>query len=98
MLRAQHVVALEHLFLEAIEQRWREALTTRTRSERFKADLLAYRAAPEYYRVKRFMRVLANGMKAARKIVVSTSGPRAPIIRLNLLERPSGLGRLTPEP
>jgi regulator of protease activity HflC (stomatin/prohibitin superfamily) len=78
--------------------RWREALAARGRAERFQADLLAYRAAPEYYRVKRFMRVLAEGMKEARKVLVSTSGPHAPIIRLNLLEGPSGLGRLTPEP
>ena len=74
---------------EARAERWRRALASRTRAERFRADLVAYRAAPEYYRVKRYLSIVAEGMKDARKVLVSTSASQRPIYRLNLTQRRS---------
>ena len=77
---------------EARAERWRRSLGARVRAERFKADLRAYRAAPEYYRVKRYLSIVAAGMKDVRKVLVPTAGPHPPTLWLDLKEERSPLG------
>lgn len=66
--------------------RWKEALAVRTRAERFKTDVLAFEAAPSYYRVRRYLNIVANGMADARKILIPTHLESTPRIRLDLTE------------
>ena len=72
-------------------ERWRTSLDARVRAEGFEADLMAYEAAPEYYRVKRFLRVVAEGMKDARKVLVPTRGAQPPNIWYEFKEQRSEL-------
>ncbi len=72
-------------------ERWRLSLGARVRAERFKVDLLAYSAAPDYFRVRRYLRIVAEGMKDARKVLMPTTGAHPPEIRIDLREQRSDL-------
>lgn len=83
---------------DARAYRWEKALTAKTRAERFATELLAYDAAPEYYRAKRRLASIEEGLQGARKVLVPTTGQNKPIIRLDLTESRTDVGNLlTPE-
>lgn len=84
------------LIYAARAHRWKTALAARTRAEHFETDLLAYHAAPEYFRVRRYLNIVARGMANARKFLIPTHLESTPRIRLDLTEDRTNLsGTLT---
>ena len=76
--------------------RWRRALGARNRAQRFQTELVAYRAAPHYYRVKRYLEVIGEGMKDARKVIVPTTEAHSPMFRIDMKEQLSDLSAILP--
>ena len=51
--------------------RWSRSVGEQASSDRFAGELLAYEAAPVYYRTRRFLEVLAEGLTGRRKFVIT---------------------------
>ncbi|MCE9591787.1 MAG: hypothetical protein K8S99_14830 [Planctomycetes bacterium] len=77
------------LIYEARAYRWERAITQRAKADRFSSDLLAYRNAPEYYRMRSYLQVLAEGMAGARKIVTTVDNQTSPTFDIDLTDAQS---------
>ncbi|MCZ7645413.1 MAG: protease modulator HflK [Planctomycetota bacterium] len=71
------------LIAEARAFRHESENAERAKAERFTQELQAYRRAPELYRARRYLEVLAEGLKNRRKIVV-VSGRKDLTVRIDL--------------
>jgi regulator of protease activity HflC (stomatin/prohibitin superfamily) len=75
------------LIYEARAQRWKIALGNWARAETFRAELSAYQQAREFYRAKRFLDVLAEGLGGnSRKIVIATAPADRPRFVIDLTD------------
>lgn len=79
------------LIYDARAYRWSHAMTERARADRFASQLLAYRNAPKYYMMRRYLQTLAQGLKDQRKIIMAAEQKQPATIRLNLESAESGL-------
>jgi regulator of protease activity HflC (stomatin/prohibitin superfamily) len=77
--------------------RWTRAVGERSAQERFAGELLAYELAPDYYRTRRFLDVLAEGLAERRKFVVAGDHGDLPVLRMDFNESASALDTLLGE-
>lgn len=82
---------------QARAYRWRTAIGERASSERFAGELLAYRASPVYYRTRRFLEVLAEGLTGRRKFVIAGDPGDTPVFRMDFSDPTSAIDTLLTE-
>lgn len=75
--------------LDARAERWARAIDEHTQAIIFAAEAKAYRNAPEYYLLRRYLEAQEEALKDARAYVLSGDPKDKPIIRLKLPD-PSG--------
>ena len=74
--------------LAARGYRWERAVTARAEGERFNAEVLAYQAAPTYYKARLYLDTLSDALSGQKKTLIDAKG--TPTIRLEM--RPEGTG------
>jgi membrane protease subunit HflK len=74
--------------------RWSRAVGERASSERFAGELLAYEASPVYYRTRRFLEVLAEGLTGRRKFVITGDSGDTPVFRMDFSDPTSAIDTL----
>jgi regulator of protease activity HflC (stomatin/prohibitin superfamily) len=75
------------VIFEARSARWKRTLTDQARAQSFLAELAAYQNAPSYYRAKRYLDVLAEGLGGnTRKIVIATEQAEKPLYVVDLTD------------
>ena len=74
--------------------RWSRAVGERASSERFTGELLAYEASPVYYRTRRFLEVLAEGLTGRRKFVITGDSGDTPVFRMDFSDPTSAIDTL----
>ena len=79
------------LIYEARADRWYRAITERAKADRFEAELMAFRQAPQYYRTKRYLDVLGEGLVDARKYIMSSKQVRDPVFQIDLKDAGSAI-------
>ena len=72
------------MLAEARAIRWSLALEEHGKAIMFKAQARAYRNAPKYYVMRRYLEALETGLDQARMFVVASDSKDKPIIRLDL--------------
>ena len=73
---------------QALAKRWEVELTTAGELTRLLNERVAYRAAPELYKRRRYLQALAGGMRAARKYFLAFEpGDRTIRLRLEMQEQ-----------
>ena len=77
--------------------RWSRAIGERTSRDRFAGELLSYQAAPAYYRMRRFLDVLAEGLSDRRKVVIAGQQDDLPILEMDLSDATSAIDTLLGE-
>jgi regulator of protease activity HflC (stomatin/prohibitin superfamily) len=77
--------------------RWSRSVGERASGERFSGELLAYEASPVYYRTRRFLDVLAEGLTGRRKFVIAGDPGDAPIFRMDFNDPTSAIDTLLTE-
>jgi regulator of protease activity HflC (stomatin/prohibitin superfamily) len=82
---------------QARAYRCRRAVGERASGERFAGELLAYEASPVYYRTRRFLEVLADGLTGRRKFVIAGEAGEAPIFRMDFSDPTSAMDTLLTE-
>ncbi|MFM8633999.1 MAG: SPFH domain-containing protein [Planctomycetia bacterium] len=82
---------------QARAYRWGRAVGERASSERFGGELLAYQASPVYYRTRRFLEVLADGLAGRRKFVIAGDPGDAPVFRMDFSDPTSAIDTLLAE-
>ncbi|MFM8708736.1 MAG: hypothetical protein ACKOHK_11835, partial [Planctomycetia bacterium] len=82
---------------QARAYRWQRAVGERSSSERFSGELLAYEASPLYYRTRRFLDVLAEGLTGRRKFVSAGAAADAPVFRMDFSDPTSAIDTLLTE-
>jgi len=80
------------LIYEARAYRWEYALAERARAMRTQSRFYAYQQAPRYYKVREYLKVLAEGLADRRKIVLVGEQEIPPLIRIEAQTATSGLG------
>jgi len=80
------------LIYEARAYRWEHALNERARAMRTESRFYAYQQAPQYYKVREYLKVLADGLADRRKIILVGEPEIPPIIRIEAQTATSGLG------
>lgn len=63
--------------------RWQRAASEAASAERFLGELLAYQAAPSYYRARKFLDVLSEGLAGRRKYVITGDGRGLPVLQMD---------------
>lgn len=76
---------------EARAHRWARVLTEQGRAARFRAHLLSYDAAPEYFRMRHYLEAMTEGLKDRRKYIMAADAEEPPVIRMNLESEGAGL-------
>ncbi|MAE63888.1 MAG: hypothetical protein CMJ18_06405 [Phycisphaeraceae bacterium] len=71
----------------AYADRWQHVVGERSKASRFEAMLEGYRLAPEYFQMRMYYQVLAEGLAEARKIIVPSSDIPTTEIRLDLKDQ-----------
>jgi regulator of protease activity HflC (stomatin/prohibitin superfamily) len=79
---------------QALAYRWQRAVGERSSSEQFFGELLAYRTAPRYYRTRRFLEVLAEGLAKRRKFVITGDPGDAPVFQMDFSDPTSAIDTL----
>jgi regulator of protease activity HflC (stomatin/prohibitin superfamily) len=79
---------------EARAYRWSRAVTERAKSERFEAELAAYKAAPRYYAMRQYLDALVEGMADTRKTVLTVPAQTAPVFRMDFKEASSAIDQI----
>ena len=79
---------------KALAYRWQRAVGERSSSEQFSGELLAYQTAPRYYRTRRFLEVLAEGLAKRRKFVITGDPGDAPVFRMDFSDPTSAIDTL----
>jgi regulator of protease activity HflC (stomatin/prohibitin superfamily) len=82
---------------QARAYRCRRAVGERASGERFAGELLAYETSPVYYRTRRFLEVLADGLTGRRKFVIAGEAGEAPIFRMDFSDPTSAMDTLLTE-
>ena len=82
---------------QARAYRCRRAVGERASSERFSGELLAYEASPVYYRTRRFLEVLADGLTGRRKFVIAGDAGETPVFRMDFSDPTSAMDTLLTE-
>jgi regulator of protease activity HflC (stomatin/prohibitin superfamily) len=77
--------------------RWRRAVGERADGERFAGELLAFQASPDYYRTRRFLEVLAEGLSSRRKFVIAGDAGDTPVFRMDFSDPASAIDTLLTE-
>jgi modulator of FtsH protease HflK len=77
--------------------RWTKAVGERSAQERFAGELMAFQRSPNYYRVRRFLDVLSEGMSERRKFVVAGDHRDLPILRMDFSDPASAIDTLLGE-
>jgi len=77
--------------------RWRRAVGERADGERFAGELLAFQASPNYYRTRRFLEVLAEGLSDRRKFVIAADTGDTPVFRMDFSDPASAIDMLLNE-
>jgi regulator of protease activity HflC (stomatin/prohibitin superfamily) len=77
--------------------RWTRAVGERSARDRFAGEMMAYRAAPGYYRTRRYLDVLANGLAKQRKLVIAGPEGDLPVLEMDLSDSASALDTLLGE-
>lgn len=77
--------------------RWSKAVGERSARERFAGELLAYEKSPGYYRVRRYLEVLADGLSARRKFVIAGDHRDLPVFQMDFSDPASALDTLLGE-
>ncbi len=76
--------------------RWSRAVGERSSREQFGGELLAFEQAPRYYRTRRFLEVLANGLSARRKFILA-GDHELPSLQMDFSDAASALDTLLGE-
>lgn len=74
--------------------RWSKAVGERSARERFAGELLAYEKSPDYYRVRRFLEVLADGLAERRKFIIAGDHGDLPILQMDFSDPTSAIDTL----
>ena len=82
---------------QARAYRWQRAVGERSSSERFAGELLAYETSPLYYRTRRFLDVLAEGLTGRRKFVIAGDAGDTPVFRMDFSDPTSAIDTLLTE-
>lgn len=82
---------------QARSYRWKRAVGERASSDQFAGELLAYQAAPVYYRTRRFLEVLADGLAGRRKFVIAGDPGDTPVFRMDFSDPTSAIDSLLAE-
>lgn len=77
---------------EARREKWERYLAVRSQVDSFNAELEAYRRAPEFYKMRKYLEVLASGLEKPRKFVVTSDSSVTPTFRIDLKESSTALG------
>ena len=77
--------------------RWTRAVGERSARERFAGELLAYEKSPDYYRVRKFLEVLADGLAERRKFIIAGDQGDLPILQMDFSDPTSALDTLLGE-
>jgi modulator of FtsH protease HflK len=77
--------------------RWQRSVGERASSDRFAGELLAYQASPIYYRTRRYLEVLADGLTGRRKFVIAGDAGDAPVFRMDFSDPTSAIDTLLAE-
>lgn len=76
--------------------RWSRGVGERSSREAFSGELLAYKRAPEYYRTRRFLDVLAKGLADQRKFIIAGEQD-APVLKMDFTDADSAIDTLLGE-
>ena len=82
---------------QARAYRWQRAIGERAKSEQFAGEILAYQASPMYYRTRRFLEVLADGLTGRRKFVIAGDAGDVPVFRMDFSDPSSAIDTLLTE-
>jgi regulator of protease activity HflC (stomatin/prohibitin superfamily) len=74
--------------------RWSKAIGERSARERFAGELLAFEKSPDYYRVRRFLEVLADGLAERRKFVIAGDHGDLPVLQMDFSDSASAIDTL----
>jgi regulator of protease activity HflC (stomatin/prohibitin superfamily) len=74
--------------------RWSKAIGERSARERFAGELLAFEKSPDYYRVRRFLEVLADGLAERRKFVIAGEHGDLPVLQMDFSDSASAIDTL----
>ena len=80
------------ILAEARRERWERYLAVRSQVDSFNAELDAYRRAPEFFKMRKYLDTLSSGLAKPRKFVVTSEGGVPPTFRIDLKESSSALG------
>lgn len=79
---------------DARAYRWTRVVGERSSSEQFLGELVAYETAPLYYRTKRYLEVLANGLSSRRKFVIAGDPGETPVFQMDFSDSTSAIDTL----
>ncbi|MEI8226742.1 MAG: SPFH domain-containing protein [Planctomycetota bacterium] len=82
---------------QARAYRWRRAIGELAKSEQFAGEILAYQASPMYYRTRRFLEVLAEGLTGRRKFVIAGDAGDVPVFHMDFSDPSSAIDTLLTE-
>jgi regulator of protease activity HflC (stomatin/prohibitin superfamily) len=77
--------------------RWNRSVAEKASLDRFQGELLAFTMAPDYYRTKRFLEVLAEGLSKSRKFVIAGEGINLPTLDMDFNDPTSAIDTLLAE-
>jgi len=72
------------IIYEARASRWQRSVAERAAAERFDAQVMAYRNAPDYYRARCYLDAIEQGLSGARKYILAVDQDQPPIFRIDL--------------
>ena len=67
------------LIAEGRAERWKTEFQERSRAQVFETELLGYRAAPNLYRLDKYLGVLAEGLQGKRKYIIGVDRSRVEV-------------------
>ena len=79
---------------EARAYSWERAVSQTAKADRFESELQAYRAAPELYRMRQYLNVLAEGMTHSRKVIMTTRSDTPPTFRIDLKDSANAMSSI----
>ena len=82
---------------KARSDRWKKTIGERSALERFAGQLLAYKAAPAYFRTKQYLEVLANSLVDRRKVVIAGDKGDLPVLNLDFSDPTNAIDTLIGE-
>jgi modulator of FtsH protease HflK len=82
---------------KARSYRWAKTVGERSALERFAGQLLAYQAAPAYFRTKHYLEVLATSLVDRRKVVIAGDKGDLPVLNLDFSDTTNAIDTLIGE-